>query len=76
MEKICKENKEETYSEPGCLCAPFVLVLGTFFFIVKMLGKEIRAEKEDIQNRAVDAYFPEDTARFNQRTPAQKRGRF
>lgn len=72
MEKISKENKEKSYSEPGCLCAPIVWVLGTFFFIIKLLGKEIRAEKEDIQNRAADTYFPEDTPRFNQRNPVQK----
>lgn len=73
--KISKETKEELYSNPGCLCAPFVYCIGIVGFIVKLLGREVKAEREDIANQTEDCYFPEDKPTPNQTIRVPRRGR-
>ena len=73
--KISKDTKEDICSEPGCLCAPFVYLLGIFGFIIKLLGREIKAERTDSINQAEDCYFPKDKTNFNQKIHTQEQGR-
>ena len=74
--KISKDKEEDIYSNPGCLCAPFICFFEVVGFIVMLLKKEIKAEKEDAINQAEDCYSPTDKTNFNKTIHTSKRERF
>ena len=74
--KISDGKKEDIYSEPGCLCAPFIYLLEAVAFVIMLLRKEIIVEKTDAIDQSENSCFPKDKMNFNKQIRASKRGRF